>query len=514
MAGKEAPRFPANVFLEVSNLCDLKCAMCGPFSALNPHRLLSLREEERGFMGLPPGELLDQVLQHALRIQVFGYGEPTINPEFPEFLDLAGRYEALISFFSNGMSLGPELVEKLIDNQVHEITISFSGATKAEYEAVYMGGVWETVLSGMSLLARRKAERGSHYPLITINSLAYRHHVEKLQAFVEIMADAGVNCIFLKPLVPVPTVPALGQHSMIYRPWIDQEPMQRAQQLSQARGVALIAHLFLISGATDQTDYEAKQHAMLRNFGLDPHELPPVVPITELKELAKQTKIKRPERAAAPVDSAAQTPEWTSIDAAELNATGMYCFEPWNTLYVGRNLSVKPCCNAPSTTRFARIGGAETADKVWHGRAYEQTRRDIMGGRYPSFCTECVRTGNAYAQHSFVDTVGQYGTWFTKVFGQDFNCDPLPAPTSNTEIAARWREAHAAPQRAKAAYSQAEQNLREMQLLAELAAARAELDAIRNATFWRMTAPMRAIVGAIRSARRACEAFHFPLRSS
>jgi hypothetical protein len=126
---------------------------------------------------------------------VFGYGEPTINPQFLEFLDLAGRYETLISFFLNGMSMSQELVEKLIDNQVFEITISFSGATKADYESVYIGGVWETALSGISRLARRKAERGSYFPLISVNSIAYRHHVEKLEAFIGIMADAGVHIL-------------------------------------------------------------------------------------------------------------------------------------------------------------------------------------------------------------------------------------------------------------------------------------------------------------------------------
>jgi hypothetical protein len=62
VAGREAPQFPATVFLEVSNLCDLKCAMCGPFSALSPYRLISLRAEDRGFMSLPRAQLLDLTL--------------------------------------------------------------------------------------------------------------------------------------------------------------------------------------------------------------------------------------------------------------------------------------------------------------------------------------------------------------------------------------------------------------------------------------------------------------------
>ena len=36
IVGGEQPRWPLEVFIEVSNLCDLQCAMCHTFSALNP----------------------------------------------------------------------------------------------------------------------------------------------------------------------------------------------------------------------------------------------------------------------------------------------------------------------------------------------------------------------------------------------------------------------------------------------------------------------------------------------
>ena len=118
--------------------------------------------------------------------------------------------------------------------------------------------------------------------------------VTMLEAFIGIMADAGVHMIYLRPLVP-PAVPALGQHATIYRPWIDQESKHSALNSSprSAASCSMISS-FLEAGATDQADYETKQRALLRNFGLDPDALPPVVPITELKELAKEIQIKRP----------------------------------------------------------------------------------------------------------------------------------------------------------------------------------------------------------------------------
>jgi hypothetical protein len=48
--GGAFPAYPLNVMMETSNLCDLKCAMCGPFSSLNALRLFSIKAEQRGFM--------------------------------------------------------------------------------------------------------------------------------------------------------------------------------------------------------------------------------------------------------------------------------------------------------------------------------------------------------------------------------------------------------------------------------------------------------------------------------
>ncbi|MFD1794216.1 radical SAM/SPASM domain-containing protein [Ochrobactrum teleogrylli] len=438
MRGREYPKYPANVFLEVSNLCDLKCAMCGPFSALNDMRLFSLKEEDRGFMKAPPRERIENILRHALRIQVFGYGEPTLNPDFLDFLDLAGEYETLISFFSNGMHFSDVVVNKIIESRVHEITISFSGSTKEDYEAVYMGGVWETVLAGLKLISDRKKERGTSYPIISVNSLAYRHHVETLDRFVDVMGDAGVGVIYLKPLVPVPTVPVLGQHASIFRHWVEGPVIERAIAKAKERGIIFNADLYFSGGATDEDHYKKKMRALQRGFGLNPDDLPPALPIIELREIAKSVTPKKPARVTVTEISGN---DLALLSARPLKADGMYCLEPFNTMYIGRNLDVKPCCNAPSTTRFDSVKG-KTGEDVWGGSAYYQTRKAILRGEYPNFCVDCIKGGNAYAEHNFADTVATYGTWYTEVFKDDFNCTPLDtllACGDNRNIASRWR---------------------------------------------------------------------------
>src|SRR5215207_3271322 len=127
-----SPAYPLEIFLEISNICDLKCAMCVQFSALNAQRFNQIKSTSRGFMD--QGEIsenIEQALRHALLVHCFGYGEPTIHPTFRSFLDLISRYEVMIDFFTNGMHLDEEFCQFLVDRRVYQITVSFSGATKA-----------------------------------------------------------------------------------------------------------------------------------------------------------------------------------------------------------------------------------------------------------------------------------------------------------------------------------------------------------------------------------------------
>jgi hypothetical protein len=79
--GGAFPQWPLEVFLEVSNLCDLKCAMCNTFSALHTSRRGVVRSQERGFLALEQVmEPLAPLFRHALQVHAFGFGEPSIHP--------------------------------------------------------------------------------------------------------------------------------------------------------------------------------------------------------------------------------------------------------------------------------------------------------------------------------------------------------------------------------------------------------------------------------------------------
>ena len=444
LKGEEYPKYPANVFLETSNLCDLKCAMCGPFSALNATRMFALKDQERGFMQTPEGLNLEDVFAHALRLQVFGYGEPTLNPDFSDFLKLAGHYETLISFFTNGMHFTDKLCAEIVEAQVREVSVSFSGASKELYENIYQGGVWETVLSGIRRLADRKKEMGSEYPVISINSIAYKHHVRDFEQFIDVMLEAGANVIYLKPLIAVSSVPSLAHHGSIYRDWGPEgEILRRAKEKAHWK-IWLNTHLYEGAGAQDMADYERKQAAFYRQFDLDPENLPEEIPVADLKALSKTVKMIKPPRDYVPPEQGVLG--YTDpLPAVDLGAGGLYCLEPFHTFYVRRDLEVKPCCNALAPTHLGNVKETRAED-IWTGEGFEETRKQILAGEYPRMCHGCVKGGNAHALHHFADDIEEYAMWYSKVFNSSFESDvpSLEALGGGPEVAARWRSPQSA----------------------------------------------------------------------
>ena len=128
----------------------------------------------------------------------FGFGEPTTYPEFRTLIEQVTRHGAMSDFYTNGMHLDQAMCDFLVDMKVMQIIVSFSGTTKEIYESIYIGGSFERVLDGIKRLADTKKAKNSLYPVIHINSIGFRDHVERFDDFTLMMARNGANCIILK----------------------------------------------------------------------------------------------------------------------------------------------------------------------------------------------------------------------------------------------------------------------------------------------------------------------------
>ena len=459
--GGPDPAYPLEVFLELSNLCDLKCAMCVEFSALSPHRLNALKAKSRGFM--EHDEILpnmDEALSHALQVHCFGYGEPTIHPNFREFLDHVSQFEVLIDFFSNGMHLDEELCDFLASRRVYKITISFSGSTKEFYESVYIGGDFERVLDGIQRLSEAKRRHNSPYPIIEINSLAFRDHVDAFDDFVTLMGERGVNTIFLKPLQAYRHIPQLYEHVSIMRPNIEGPILKRAQEIGRKLGVHV--HTALYADHKKDEDPELRQLAIretaeevladaTRPYGQNPvTEFPAIA--RELSKVKGAGQLRKVEEILTPGlgSEVAQLALKIETSRAQDDQPAFHCMEPFKTMYVTRNGAIKPCCFA--NPGALHLGGTASGGALatWAGDGYQAVRDGAAEGRYSNrICGACIRNRSGPRGHFTNSLIQDYAVWHARGYDSDLAQQAAPAikragATSSDEIMARRPQARAA----------------------------------------------------------------------
>gem|GEM_PF-1265991 len=414
LEGGNHPQWPLEMFLELSNICDLQCAMCTTFSALSPNRFLKLKSSERGFLETADYSALDPLLQHALLVHCFGYGEPTIHPRFKEILSHVLDYEVLVDFFTNGMHLTQELCELMVEKKLFKVVISFSGANQQDYENVYLGGQFGTVLEGISRLANTKKQRHSQYPVIEINSIAFQHQIDHLIEFIDLMADKGVNQIELKSLVTYPDTPQLHSHAALFRPDIEGQLLEEAKQHAVKRDLVFNPAPF-IEGAK-----------------FNPPQFATVVPISDLKSIAKTVVPVRPpkDQDVLSLQSALdQSPGSLAsfFDIQKVKLGTVYCCEPFETFYVRRDGHVVPCCfsnNAFGSLLHVSMGdlAQSSGEVIWQGAGFQTIREGVLADSYPmKICRECIKLRQYPKHHAIQHKVGAYTSWFQQIFGQEFD---------------------------------------------------------------------------------------------
>lgn len=387
------PAWPLELFLEVSNICDLKCAMCPTFSPLNPKRADSIQSETRGLMDLESFEpRLDALLRHALVVHAFGYGEPTIHPRFKALLERLARYDVWIDFFTHGMHIDAEMAAFLVERGIGRVTFSFSGVSKEEYENIYLGGDFARVLAAMDHLQSERQRQRRATPEIHVNAIGFEHQIRRLPDFVALMADHGVDAIHLKPLDTYDSIPELHGHASSPQGDFEQKALQQAHETARQRGVWLLSReyeafeLAAESKAGRAGQGHHKGDRLLRESTIPLENL-----AARARETAEQAKAAR--RQAPPAEpmrfSREPLPEETPW--MRLSSKAPLCIEPLKTLYLDLNGNIKPCCFADG--RVYNVGDLARSEgkAVWDGDPFRNVRRALEQRRYPAaLCKYCI----------------------------------------------------------------------------------------------------------------------------
>jgi radical SAM protein with 4Fe4S-binding SPASM domain len=185
-----AQRIPLAAAIEVTRRCPLQCAQCYnnlPLSDVNASRAELTCEEHC--------RILDELAGAGCLWILFTGGEIFSRKDFLDIYIHAKRKGFLITLFTNGVLVTPEIADHLAEWRPFSIGVTLYGRTKATYERITgTPGSYERCMRGIALLLERGLPLALKSVIVSLN----RHEVDAMRSYAEELGvpfrlDAMIN---------------------------------------------------------------------------------------------------------------------------------------------------------------------------------------------------------------------------------------------------------------------------------------------------------------------------------
>lgn len=158
-------RIPIEGSLELTFRCNLLCVHC--YCNLPADDEEAAQEELRTEEIL---KILDQASEAGCLWLLLTGGEPLLRKDLCEIYTYAKKKGFLITLFTNGTLINPEVVDMLVELPPRSIEITLYGATRETYEAVTrVPGSFNKCLAGIERLLERKLPLALKTMAMTLN---------------------------------------------------------------------------------------------------------------------------------------------------------------------------------------------------------------------------------------------------------------------------------------------------------------------------------------------------------
>jgi len=224
------PEPPAELYLEVTNRCNLKCRMCPQFWGMpEPDADLDLEQVAAIIAQLPR---LDRVVLH-------GVGESVLNPALPEIVRLVRERGAHTLMNSNGTILTRKRVTGLVEAGLDELRVSIDAASPETYEHIRGANALAKLIRNLGVVQEIKAELGAAKPALSLWVMGLQESLRELPQVVALAADAGVTEVYLQRLVTSERGIAHADNSLYGADANALDPLAEAHRLAAELGVEL-----------------------------------------------------------------------------------------------------------------------------------------------------------------------------------------------------------------------------------------------------------------------------------
>jgi len=171
----------------VSSKCTHSCAMC-------PRTVFRDRWTSTD-MSLETYEKIAENFSDVKNVYLSGWGEPLLNPHFPEMVRLAKEAECTVGFTTNGARLDDETIKQTINDRVDVVSISLAGATAPSHDSQRIGSSFIDVTKKLERLQALKKRMKSDSPRILMLFMMFKENLSELPKVIRLAEQIGVSGI-------------------------------------------------------------------------------------------------------------------------------------------------------------------------------------------------------------------------------------------------------------------------------------------------------------------------------
>ena len=226
---------PMRIELSLLYGCNIRCFMCD----------LSKQDEERQREML--SQRLDIETYTQLAQDVFPYidnmiigvaGEPTLHPDFTEFLRIAKDYGVRLQLMTNGTTLYSPKIAEAIVKYVDEMVISMDGCTKETFEKIRTGASWDRVTAGLRKIKELREKDPESHLKNSVNFALMKENIEEFPRMFAFAKDMGIQKVMGEHLIV--TSPAIQHQSLFNYPELSDRCLLEAFDEARRHGIEII----------------------------------------------------------------------------------------------------------------------------------------------------------------------------------------------------------------------------------------------------------------------------------
>ncbi|WP_299027941.1 radical SAM protein [uncultured Thermanaerothrix sp.] len=183
------------IYLEVTNQCNLSCAMC----------IRRTWHEPMGFMGEEVFQRLESDLwdlEPKPSVCLSGLGEPLFHPKIVEWVWRLKQTGASVEIITNGTLLSRERSKGLIEAGLDVLWLSLDAADPIQYQAIRQGAVLEHVIENLQTFRALRPPSHKPTPQIGIVFVAMQSNLHELPQVIELGQKLGAVHFIVSNVYP------------------------------------------------------------------------------------------------------------------------------------------------------------------------------------------------------------------------------------------------------------------------------------------------------------------------